>query len=89
MRVVTFQSREITRAIMDKGKIETVEELVYGRGSYTPSNLRRIERDRSFIRLDNDRVLLCNNESIKDFMYEIHKSKKKATYFSILCIPQA
>lgn len=82
MRVVTFQSRDVTEILMATGRVETVKDLVLGRDISAPHQLRRTERDGRFVRLDNE-VIFYNDDKIREFTNEIFASKKKQYVFPI------
>lgn len=71
MRLVTFQSRDITNKLLKSGKVETLIKL----GGSLPSGIRRCNEGFIFIQLD-DRVLQFS-EDMKEEYYVIHKSKRK------------
>lgn len=71
IRLVTFQSRDVTDALLNNGYVETTTNFI---NSNTPRKLSRIEPCVMFVKLDDG--IIKFNESDKDSYYKIHKSSK-------------
>lgn len=78
MRVVTFQDREITETLLQKGLVET--KLRFPCNS--PARLSRTDYNKAIIELDGGKVITydydCNNS---DIMYDVYECKTAERIF--------
>ena len=72
VRLVTFQSRDITNKLLSEGLIET---LVPFSSNYTPHRLSHVETELQFVKTDAGVIALKDND--KEKYYEVRKSKIK------------
>ena len=72
VRLVTFQSRDVTSKLLGAGVIET---LVPFSSNYIPHRLSHVETELQFVKIDSGIIALKDGD--KDKYYEIHKSKIK------------
>lgn len=72
VRLVTFQSRDITNKLLDTGVVET---LVPFSSNYIPQRLSHVETEFQFVKIDSGIITLKDGDQEK--YYEVHKSKSK------------